>query len=65
MYRDTKSVGELIPFNDSQTPFKVVLHFRRVVTRYIYDIGTPPTYIYKYDAVRTVLYTSSRRRRAR
>ena len=24
--------GELIPFSDSQTPLKVVLHFRRVVT---------------------------------
>ena len=26
---------------------------------YKYDINTPPTYVYKYDAVRTVLYTSS------
>jgi len=24
--------GELIPFIDSQTPLKVVLHFRRVIT---------------------------------
>jgi len=26
---------------------------------YKYDIDTPPTYIYKYDAVRTALYTPS------
>jgi len=24
--------GDLIPFSDSQTPLKVVLHFRRVIT---------------------------------
>ena len=53
--------GDLIPFSDSQTPLKVVLHFRRVITpSYIYDIDTPPTYIYKYDAIRTVLHTPSR-----
>jgi len=52
--------GERVPFTDGQTHLKVVLHFRRVITHlYKYDIDTPHTYIYKYDAVRTVLYTPS------
>ena len=56
--------GELIPLTTAiplvGCPSFCARHYTLIFI-YKYGVDTPPTYIYKYDAVRAVLYTSSRR----
>ena len=65
MFRDIRIeilnlTDEQVGFNDNKTTLKLVIFGESLyIDIYKYDIDTPSTYTYKYDAVRTVLYTSS------
>jgi len=66
MFRDIRieilnQSGKRVPFTDGKTTFEggpsfSAIHYTSI---YKHDIDTPPTDIYKYGAVRTVLYTPS------